>query len=365
VSAEPHISTVMDFAGHAFDGVEGWFNLYASHPSCWPVIWSFPTNDLSGVRTMMRDLGDLNQFFGAATRNRQLWTLRGGRQDCLQMLVFFADVDIADSERHQGEKNYPASREAALALVSRFPLPPTVIVWTGGGLHVYWKLAPALSIPDAEPLLARLKVTLSRLAAQSGVEIDNVFEPARMMRLPGSVNYKATPVPVEIIFSDWTRTYRAGDWRVVLDELPRQPRLTTITSTRTKFDRRSALRLRGDSNWPERDEFNAGHSVEDVLLDAGWCLHRATPQRTEYVRPGKTTEGVSATVYADRPDRVVWSDAAGLPSQRGFDAWGLNVHLHFNGDFAAATQDARLKRFGRWQQRTTSHHGGLRLRRGL
>ncbi len=85
----------------------------------------------------------------------------------------------------------------------------------------------------------------------------------------------------------------------------------------------------------------------------------------EYVRPDKLTPGVSATVYAYEPDRaVVWTDAAGVPNMRGFDAWGLHVHLHHDGDFAAATQDARLERFGHWQ-RATVHHVGLRLRSGL
>ncbi len=61
-------------------------------------------------------------------------------------------------------------------------------------------------------MLARFRTTAFRLAAENGVEIDNVFEVAEMLRLPGSVNHKANPVPVEIIFSDWTRTQAVCDW---------------------------------------------------------------------------------------------------------------------------------------------------------
>jgi hypothetical protein len=374
MTPEAHIPTVMDFVSHVFDGVEGWLNLHAQRRNTYPVTDSFPTTDLSRLRSFVSDLRDMNLFDGAATRNRYLHGVRGGKEDCLLLPVLFADLDVEDPAHHQTEKQYPASCDDALALVERFPLPPTVIVWTGGGIHVYWKLAPALRIPDAEPLLARLKVTVFRLAAEHGVEVDNVFEPAQMMRLPGSVNHKATPVSVEIIFSDWTRTYTARDWEVVLDELAppasgnsHQPRLTRTASGIA--DRRSALRLRGSqgSDWVERDEFNATHTVHDLLLDAGWLVQRETAAKVEYIRPGKTTMGVSATVYAHEPERaVVWTDAGGVPNMRGFDAWGLHVHLHFEGDFAIATQDARLKRFGRWQRRaSSSHRGGLRLRTGL
>jgi hypothetical protein len=353
-------STALEFLTRGYGDVDGWLNLYASAPCTHDVIWSFPTDDLSDVTTFVRDLGDtMNIYFGVATRNRQLLTLRGGKDDCLRLPFLFADLDIADEDRHQSAKRYPASRQDALALVEQFPLAPTVIVWTGGGVHVYWALRPPLSA--AGPLLGRLKATAFRLAAEFGVEVDNVFEVARMMRLPGSLNVKATPVLVKIISADWSRIYTARDWGIVLDELPPPP-----PARRSLLQ--PALRLRGSqgSDWPECDEFNASHSVHDVLFDAGWSVHRETTDRTEYVRPDKTTMGVSATVYANEPERVVvWTDAAGVPSMRGYDAWGLHVFLNHGGDFAAATKDTRLQRFGRWRQRATSQRGGLRLRSGL
>jgi putative DNA primase/helicase len=352
----------LSFLAYGYEGVEGYLNLFAGSPRCYEIVRSFPTDDLPAVIPFVTDLGDsMNLFFGAATRQRPLWNARGGGEDCLLLPFLFADLDVEDPARHQTDKRYPANRAAALAFIECFPLPPTVIVWTGGGVHVYWKLAPALSIPDAEPLLARLKVTAFRLAAEHGVDIDHIFEVARMMRLPGSVNHKATPVLVEVIFSDWTRTYSARDWEVVLDELPAPPPPKPARS-------RPPLRLRGsqDSEWPERDGFNASHSVHDVLFEAGWSVHRETADKVEYIRPDKTTEGNSATVYAHEPQRVVvWTDAGGVPGMRGFDAWGLHVHLHFHGDFNAATRDGRLQRFGRWQQRATSRRGGLHLRSGL
>ena len=109
-----------------------------------------------------------------------------------------------------------------------------------------------------------MKATLFRLAAESGVEVDNVFELARMMRLPGSVNHKATPVPVEIIFSDWHRTYTARDFDIVLVSYHLPPRVRSISTPGGQV-------RRGSSRWRERDEFNRLHSVHDLLL-TGWWL---------------------------------------------------------------------------------------------
>jgi hypothetical protein len=196
--AEPDPHTAINVLAQGYAGLDGYLNLFASAPRCYDVIDSFPTDDPSAeIHLFVRDLGDdHNLYFGVATRNRRLVGARGGKEDCLLLPFLFADLDIRDPKRHQGDKRYPATRHDALALVERLPLPPTVIVSTGGGIHVYWKLDPALTIGEAEPILARLKLTLFRLAAEHGVEIDNVFEVARMMRLPGSVNNKAAPVPV-------------------------------------------------------------------------------------------------------------------------------------------------------------------------
>ena len=136
----------------------------------------------------------MNLYFGCATRDRQLIGPGGGKEDCLLLPLLFADVDVR-YERHQGEKIYPASRGDALLLVERFPLTPTVVMWTGGGIHVYWKLRPALGASEAEPLLDRLKLTLFRLAAEHGVEVDNVFELARNGAVAGFGQQQGHPRP--------------------------------------------------------------------------------------------------------------------------------------------------------------------------
>jgi hypothetical protein len=359
----PDVNAAMDFLTHGYESIDGWLNLFADARHAKPVIWSFPTDDLSEVLSFVRDLGDdMNLYFGVATRDRQLFDIRGGKEDCLLLPMLFADIDVFDPERHQGENNYPLDRSAALALVDRFRLRPTVVVWSGGGIHACWAIRPALTPAEAEPLLDRMKLTMFRLAAEQDVEIDNIFELARMMRLPGSINHKASAVPSEIISCDWGRIYSGRDFDIVLDELPppAPPSRTTRAAPRSRL---SLSQTR--SEWPERDEFNTSHSVHDVLMDAGWSVHRATSQKTEYLRPDKTTVGNSATVFANEPERVVvWSNAAGVPPMRGFDAWGLHVYLNYDGDFAAATQVGAAARFGRWQKRGTSQSGGLRLRAG-
>ena len=105
----PYPEVGMETSHHLFDGVDGWVNLFARAPCCYDVIWSCPTDDLSGVAAFVRDLGDdMDLYFSCATRNRQLIGVRGRKEDCLLLPVLFADLDVADPARHRGEKQYPA-----------------------------------------------------------------------------------------------------------------------------------------------------------------------------------------------------------------------------------------------------------------
>src|SRR5262249_25255788 len=48
----------------------------------------------------------------------------------------WADIDIR-GEKHKSDK-LPPALEDALRLVGEFPLAPTLVVHTGGGVHVWW-----------------------------------------------------------------------------------------------------------------------------------------------------------------------------------------------------------------------------------
>src|SRR5262245_44778249 len=57
----------------------------------------------------------------------------GGKKDCAAATCVFADIDFKD-----------VTPERVREILAKFPLPPSIVVRSGHGLHVYWLLKKAL-----------------------------------------------------------------------------------------------------------------------------------------------------------------------------------------------------------------------------
>lgn len=79
-------------------------------------------------------------------------------------------------------------------------LPKPILVNSGNGLHMYWRLAETVSRREWEPLAKRLL----QLCQEHGLIVDpSVFEASRVMRMPGTYNYRYDPPSyAEIISTD-------------------------------------------------------------------------------------------------------------------------------------------------------------------
>lgn len=79
-------------------------------------------------------------------------------------------------------------------------LPRPILVSSGYGIHAYWLLDRTLSRREWEPLSQRLR----ELCVEHGLIVDaSVFEASRVLRIPGTFNFKqAEPMPVEVISED-------------------------------------------------------------------------------------------------------------------------------------------------------------------
>lgn len=98
-----------------------------------------------------------------------------------------------------------------------FHLPPSLIVSSGRGLHVYWMLDP-WPAPDGREFKT----------AQHRLRLHYKTDPApcdlpRVMRLPGTWHQKASPVPVRIVLSSGL-TYTPDEVMCGVDSLPQPPR---------------------------------------------------------------------------------------------------------------------------------------------
>src|SRR5437660_805417 len=99
--------------------------------------------------------------------------------DCDKFFALYADIDF---------KNVP--REDCDKIFSEMPVPPDVVVMSGGGYHAYWLLAEPIDARAAYTLLTRL---------QAYVKSDKVADPPRILRVPGTMNHKPGRGPVEIV----------------------------------------------------------------------------------------------------------------------------------------------------------------------
>ncbi len=106
----------------------------------------------------------------------------------------WADVDVCSGD----EPNKPhATLEGATSRLLAVPHPPSILIASGTGIHAYWPL------PEPTPGLARI-AALNR-SIRDSIQGDNAIDPARILRLAGTVNYKhGTPLPVELLHCEPT-----------------------------------------------------------------------------------------------------------------------------------------------------------------
>jgi hypothetical protein len=173
-----------------------------------------------------------NVFFGVA----KFKTEDGrGKDNVGKLKAFWLDIDCGPTKAVVNEKTgrpggYATQAEALNALKNfckTVGLPKPIIVNSGRGLHVYWPLTDALTRETWEPIAARLR----EVCVTQNLHVDPaVFEVSRVLRVPGTLNFKDDPPsPVTVIA---TGTPIASDVLVTLLGVK-------VTQTPVKIERTS------------------------------------------------------------------------------------------------------------------------------
>jgi putative DNA primase/helicase len=160
-------------------------------------------------------------WFGVATRKQNLGGRRGGGDDCLHIPALWADIDV-EGPNHKGAHQLPTTLDAARLIIEEFPLPPSAVIRTGGGLQPWWFLTEPIGVDEARQLLAGWGATWAELGRRHGWHVDNVFDVARVMRLPGTTNHKTVPTPVTGK-ACWDRRYNPSEFEPHLLDPPPAP----------------------------------------------------------------------------------------------------------------------------------------------
>ena len=124
----------------------------------------------------------MDAYFGVALRTQSaLKDKKGDADHCQTLTTLFVDADF----KLKGE-------EETRRRLAAFPLTPSLMVHSGGGIHAYWVLQDPIHLQMSGGMQPA-KTLLRRLALELKDVIDvEVSESTRVLRIPGSTNYKPT-----------------------------------------------------------------------------------------------------------------------------------------------------------------------------
>jgi P4 family phage/plasmid primase-like protien len=125
------------------------------------------------------------------------------KANVFEVVAYWADIDL---------KDVPLGLDAVLARILALPIPPSLWVFSGNGLHCYWLLSEAILITPET--IGEIEADLRLLADLVGGDL-SCAEAARLMRLPGSHNTKRGEFKA-VTFAGEGRRYHVEDIREML-----------------------------------------------------------------------------------------------------------------------------------------------------
>jgi hypothetical protein len=136
---------------------------------------------------------------------------RGTARDVGAIGAVWADIDMVGGP-HDG-KPLPVSDDDARRLLSALPLPPSILIHSGHGLHAYWLLGGPWVFADERERgrAAALAKGWHGLVCDEGTKLgwslENLGDLSRVLRLPGTLNHNG-PEPVEVRILDCDASVR-------------------------------------------------------------------------------------------------------------------------------------------------------------
>lgn len=201
-----------DFWFGLFRGQEGYLDVRAFRQDKRdPLTWRIPVADVAAIDEVLQKHADRNLYFGPTLRKTDA---NGTKENCHPLRLLFADFDFKD-----------VSEAEARQRLGAFRLQPSALLHSGFGLHVYWLLSEPVEHDAAKKLLRKLAETL-------GADLGSA-EPAHVLRVPGTRNYKYDP-PRDVVLETLTPLCYS------VEEFTKALGLAPATPTHAPTKRRSA-----------------------------------------------------------------------------------------------------------------------------
>jgi hypothetical protein len=145
---------------------------------------------------------------------------RGHIESAAQLTSLWADIDLKESRKENG-KNYP-SLEIAMEALERLPLPPSIVIFSGNGIHAYWLLDAPVDAQEHQHLLNKWQVLIKGNfideATGKKFELDSTQDVARVLRIPGTTNSKGGK-QVKIIEIDESKRYSLASVEALVEKV--------------------------------------------------------------------------------------------------------------------------------------------------
>ena len=125
-------------------------------------------------------------YFGVCPRE----SMKPDKRHIRYLVALWVGMDLT-SEGYSGRNRFFFGHAQAAKAIRSFPLPPSIIVESGWGVHLYWLLKQVTEIEDPAPVETVLRKINGYFQCSTEVAIDSV------LRLPGTVNCKHSSQCVE------------------------------------------------------------------------------------------------------------------------------------------------------------------------
>ena len=142
---------------------------------------------------------------------------RGLSEAVGEVVGLYGDYDIRGPAHAQ--TRLPENETEVMDFLAKLPFPPTFIVNSGNGIHVYWLFRQPYRIRDGtdrayiEGLLDGFEAYTIKLANENyGWVFDPVADLARMLRVPGTINFKTGERPMCRVISESAARYDPKDF---------------------------------------------------------------------------------------------------------------------------------------------------------
>lgn len=218
---------LLDRLGHRLDETislcsdrDGAFRCVSCTRVKWaPGVISPPENTIQGYASA-------NCWFSINPVHDGLTRGRGKEGDTTRLAAVVPDLDFGEGKCGSNTVAIGVANDLAAVMGQ-----PAAVTLSGHGLHPYWPIADG-AIDDtfahehAKTLLDRFHALVAGIAARHGAKVDNVFDLARVLRVPGTVNIKPGMAPVPVVcYEGIGGPLTVGQVKRILDEhgIPEHP----------------------------------------------------------------------------------------------------------------------------------------------